>query len=53
MKLDGGEMVLRLLVTVDPARRFDAETELRRRIKDALDRERLASWRSSDEKEPS
>jgi small conductance mechanosensitive channel len=39
MKLEGGEMVLRLMVTVDPARRFDAEPELRRRIKEAFDRE--------------
>jgi moderate conductance mechanosensitive channel len=39
MRLTGGEMVLRLLVKVDPARRFEAEIELRRRIKDAFDRE--------------
>jgi small conductance mechanosensitive channel len=39
MTLSGAEMVLRLAVRVDPARRFDAEVELRRRIKEALDRE--------------
>jgi small conductance mechanosensitive channel len=41
MKITGGEMVLRLMVKVDPARRFDAEIELRRRIKEAFDRERV------------
>jgi small conductance mechanosensitive channel len=45
MKLSGGEMVLRLMATVDPARRFDAETELRRRIKEAFDRE---GWQSGN-----
>jgi small conductance mechanosensitive channel len=42
MRFSGDDMVLRLLVKVDPARRFDAEVELRRRIKEAFDRER---WR--------
>jgi small conductance mechanosensitive channel len=42
MKFSGDDMVLRLLAKVDPARRADAEVELRRRIKDAFDRER---WR--------
>jgi small-conductance mechanosensitive channel len=41
MKITGGDVVLRLMVKVDPARRFDAELELRRRIKEAFDRERL------------
>jgi small conductance mechanosensitive channel len=42
IRFSGDDMVLRLLVKVDPARRFDAEVELRRRIKDAFDQER---WR--------
>jgi small conductance mechanosensitive channel len=42
IKFSGDDMVLRLLAKVDPSRRFDAEVELRRRIKDAFDRER---WR--------
>jgi len=42
MKFSGDDMVLRLLAKVDPTRRADAEIELRRRIKDAFDRER---WR--------
>jgi small-conductance mechanosensitive channel len=42
IKFSGDDMVLRLLAKVDPAHRFDAEVELRRRIKDAFDRER---WR--------
>jgi small conductance mechanosensitive channel len=42
MRFSGDDMVLRLLVKVDPARRFDAEVELRRLIKEAFDRER---WR--------
>jgi small conductance mechanosensitive channel len=42
IKFSGDDMVLRLLAKIDPARRFDAEVELRRRIKDAFDRER---WR--------
>ena len=41
MKITGGEIVLRLTVKVEPARRFDAETELRRRIRDTFDRERV------------
>jgi moderate conductance mechanosensitive channel len=39
MKFSGAEMVLRLLVKVDPIRRLDAEAELRRRIKQAFDRQ--------------
>jgi small conductance mechanosensitive channel len=42
IRFSGDDMVLRLLVKVNPARRFDAEVELRRRIKEAFDRER---WR--------
>ncbi len=42
IKFSGDDMVLRLLAKVDPARRPEAEVELRRRIKDAFDRER---WR--------
>jgi len=42
IRFSGDDMVLRLLVKVDPARRFDAEVELRRRIKETFDRER---WR--------
>ena len=42
IKFSGDDMVLRLLAKVDPTRRSDAEVELRRRIKDAFDRER---WR--------
>ncbi len=42
MKFSGDDMVLRLVAKVDPARRADAEVDLRRRIKDAFDRER---WR--------
>jgi moderate conductance mechanosensitive channel len=41
MKITGGEVVLRLMVKVEPARRFDAEIELRRRIKEAFDREQV------------
>jgi len=40
IKFSGDNMVLRLIAKVDPTRRFDAEVELRRRIKDAFDRER-------------
>ncbi len=40
MRWSGGEVVLRLTVKVDPARRLEAEAELRRRIKDAFDQER-------------
>lgn len=40
MRWSGGAPVLRLMVKVDPARRFDAELELRARIKEAFDRER-------------
>jgi moderate conductance mechanosensitive channel len=42
IRFSGDDMVLRLLVKVDPARRFDAEVDLRRRIKETFDRER---WR--------
>ncbi|MBI2204631.1 MAG: mechanosensitive ion channel family protein [Candidatus Rokubacteria bacterium] len=41
MKITGGDVVLRVSVKVDPARRFAAELELRRRIKEAFDRERV------------
>lgn len=41
MKITGGDVVLRVSVKVDPARRFAAELELRRRIKEAFDRERI------------
>lgn len=44
MRWSGEAMVLRLMVTVDPARRLAVEAELRRRIKDAFDREQ---WRIS------
>ncbi|HEY3067296.1 MAG TPA: mechanosensitive ion channel family protein [Methylomirabilota bacterium] len=39
IKFSGGDPVLRLMVRVDPALRFDTEAELRRRIKAAFDRE--------------
>jgi moderate conductance mechanosensitive channel len=42
IKFSGDDMVLRLLVKVDPSHRFDAEVDLRRRIKEAFDHER---WR--------
>ena len=42
IRFTGDDMVLRLLVKVDPTRRFEAEVELRRGIKEAFDRER---WR--------
>lgn len=35
-------MVLRLVVNVDPGRRFGTEVDLRRRIKEAFDREAWA-----------
>ncbi|MGH3118018.1 MAG: mechanosensitive ion channel family protein [Gaiellales bacterium] len=38
MRWNDGNMILRLMVRVDPARRADAENELRRRIKEAFDR---------------
>jgi small conductance mechanosensitive channel len=41
MRISGGEVTLRLVVKVDPGRRFDTEIELRRRIKEAFDREGL------------
>lgn len=41
MRITGGDVVLRLLVKIDPVRRSDAERELRRRIKDEFDREGL------------
>jgi moderate conductance mechanosensitive channel len=40
IKFSGTDVVLRLSVRVDAARRFDTEVELRRRIKEAFDRER-------------
>lgn len=42
VKFSGTDAVLRLSVKVHPARRVDAEMELRRRIKAAFDRERWA-----------
>lgn len=42
IKWSGGDPVLRLMVRVDPALRLETEAELRRRIKDAFDRERWA-----------
>lgn len=39
MRIIGGDVVLRLMVKLDPIRRSDAELELRRRIKEAFDRE--------------
>ncbi len=41
MRITGGDVVLRVSVKVDPARRVTAEFELRRRIKEAFDRERI------------
>jgi len=38
----GNTMVLRLVVKVDPTRRFETEADLRRRIKEAFDREAWA-----------
>lgn len=39
IRFGDGDAVLRLLAKVDPAWRFDAELDLRRRIKEAFDRE--------------
>lgn len=39
VKLSGDDMVLRLMVKVDPATRLASELELRRRIKEAFDQE--------------
>src|SRR5262249_49176620 len=39
---DGGDLGLRLMVKVEPVRRFAAETELRRRIKEAFAREGIS-----------
>jgi small conductance mechanosensitive channel len=39
IRWNGAEAVLRLMVKVDSDRRLDAEYELRRRVKDAFDRE--------------
>ena len=39
IRFGDGDMWLRLMVKVDPARRFDVEVELRRRIKEAFERE--------------
>jgi small conductance mechanosensitive channel len=41
IRIAGGDVVLRLIVRVAAARRVDAESELRRRIKEAFDREHL------------
>jgi hypothetical protein len=41
MKIIGGDVVFRLMVNVEPARRVTAEAELRRRIEEAFDREQL------------
>ena len=41
IRFGDGDAVLRLMAKVDPARRFDAELELRRRIKEAFDREQI------------
>lgn len=41
IRFGAGDVVLRLMVKVDPARRFATELELRRRIKEAFDRERI------------
>ena len=41
--IGGGDVVLRLVVRVEPGRRDDAEIELRRRIKDAFDHERWSA----------
>ncbi len=40
IKFSGSDVILRLAVTVAPPRRLGAEAELRRRIKEAFDRER-------------
>jgi moderate conductance mechanosensitive channel len=42
IRWSGGDSVLRLTVKVSAAERLDVERELRRRIKDAFDREHLA-----------
>jgi small conductance mechanosensitive channel len=42
IRFAGPDAVLRLMVAVDPARRQDAEMDLRRRIRAAFDRERWA-----------
>ncbi len=41
IRFGDGDAVLRLMAKVDPSRRFDAELELRRRIKEAFDREQI------------
>lgn len=41
IRFGGDDLLLRLLVKVDPATRFATEVELRRRIKEAFDRERI------------
>ncbi len=43
IKFSGGDVVLRLAVTVEPGRRAEAEAELRRRIKEAFDHERWSA----------
>lgn len=41
IRFGASDVVLRLMAKVDPARRFATELELRRRIKEAFDRERI------------
>lgn len=43
MRFSGGDAVLRLTVRVDAARRLDAESDLRRRIRATFDREHLSA----------
>jgi moderate conductance mechanosensitive channel len=43
----GGDAVLRLMARVEPGRRHDAELELRRRIRQAFDREQWAALGAS------
>ena len=42
IRFGDGDMGLRLMVKVEPARRFDVEAELRRRIKEAFEQEGIA-----------
>jgi hypothetical protein len=39
IRFGDGDMWLRVMVKVDPPRRFDAEADLRRRIKEAFEHE--------------
>jgi moderate conductance mechanosensitive channel len=41
LRFGEADVILRLMARVDPTRRFDAEMELRRRIKEAFDREHI------------